>query len=109
LNEWTSTTLVFASGLKAVFMLSSHCKAVAGAGAGAGLGAGASSLPPQPDRAASAATELASSIASVKAQRQSRGPAILEFVMEVSSGGWHEVECMSASQCRTRRQSANQE
>src|SRR5687768_3350194 len=52
LNDLTATTCVFASGLKAVFMLSSQVSATgAEAGAGAGAEAGASSPPPQPCKA----------------------------------------------------------
>ena len=49
LNDLTSTTVVLASGLNAVFMLSLQVSATAGAGAGAGAGL---SLPPQAARSA---------------------------------------------------------
>lgn len=55
-KAFTNVTVVFASGLNAVFIVSSHAKAV-GAGGGAGAGAGAaSSLPPHAACNAQAAT-----------------------------------------------------
>ena len=47
LNDLTSSTVVFASGLNAVFIVSSQVSAT-GAGAGAGAGAALSSSPLQP-------------------------------------------------------------
>src|SRR5258705_162632 len=53
LNDLTSATVVFASGLNAVFIVSSQANATgAGGGAGAAGGGGASSPPPQACRAA---------------------------------------------------------
>jgi hypothetical protein len=72
LKAWTSSTEVLASGLKAVFRLSSHFRSATGAGAGAGAGpdagagagAGAEAgkgnvLPPPPPQPAMMAPALA--------------------------------------------------
>src|SRR5689334_3129505 len=46
LNDFTSTTLVFASGAKAVFIVSSQASSVGAGGGAGGVGAGAGLSPP---------------------------------------------------------------